>query len=59
MKRFVKEYGNYRIDCIKSCKGYWEEKKINDVIMEIRRIVKVYERGLITADEALKEIMGV
>lgn len=52
MKRFVKEYANYQIDCIKG-RMFDAEQKAEDT-ERVKSIVRNCERGLITVNEAMK-----
>ena len=57
MKRFIKEYANYKI------KDYTENNLMNQDIREmlitkINNVVRQEEKGLITVDEAMGLISG-
>lgn len=57
MKRFVKEYANYRkADEKRYCLN---KSLIKDFNREIDKIVRIYDRGMITTDEAMKCLYSV
>lgn len=55
MKRFIKEYANYKIDSYKNNELMLDEIK-NQKINAINRILILSEKGLITIDESIKTI---
>ena len=55
MKRFIKEYANYRIKGIKSNKLMQEDIK-NGALARIETVLKYSERGLLTVGEAMQSI---
>lgn len=57
MKRFIIEYANNKKGRIKKY-GISEERRETS-IKEIDRILKIYEKGLITIDEAMERIARV
>lgn len=57
MKRFIVEYANNKKGRIKKY-GISEERR-EACIKEVDRILKMYERGFITIDEAMERIAKV
>lgn len=53
MKRFVKEYANYRY------KEFYRISPDNKALNKITRIIKLYERNYISANEAIKILSGI
>ena len=51
--RFMKEYANYRIRDYMEALGNERSSKYTDIILNV---IHVYERGLITIDEAMQLI---
>lgn len=61
MKRYVKELANDHKNTYRElARRYPEAKQQHDInILYIDKILKIYERGLITADEAVLTILNV
>lgn len=55
IKRFVKEYANYKTNIISNNDLMTQEIK-EEKLQEIKRYIKVLERGLITVDECIYQI---
>ena len=53
--RFVKEYANYKEKKIKE-NPYWSSERKAEAIETNRRILRAWQRGLLTIDETLAEI---
>ena len=56
MERFIKEYAGYKKAQILQYELMTEEKK-TEALKHIDGVLKARERGLITADEAIKSIL--
>lgn len=55
IKRFVKEYANYKINIILNNDLMRQEVK-EEKLQDIKKYIKVLERGLITVDECIYQI---
>ena len=55
IKRFVKEYANYKINIILNNDLMIQEVK-EEKLQDIKKYIKVLERGLITVDECIYQI---
>ena len=55
VKRFVKEYANYKINIILNNDLMIQEIK-EEKLQDIKKYIKVLERGLITVDECIYQI---
>ena len=55
IKRFVKEYANYKINTILNNDLMKQEIK-EEKLQDIKKYIKVLERGLITVDECIYQI---
>ena len=55
IKRFIKEYANYKINIISNNDLMAEEVK-EEKLQDIKKYIKVLERGLITVDECIYQI---
>lgn len=53
--RFVKEYANYKEKQIKS-NPFWSNERKAEAIEANQKIIRAWERGLLTIDETLAEI---
>lgn len=58
MKRFIKEYANYKLKDINS-NDLMQEQFKKEKIAEINKIVKYRKSGLITIDEAMNAISKI
>ena len=56
MKRFIKEYANFQKETIKNLELMNETLKEN-AISKIDKTLDLQEKGLITTDEAIKNIL--
>ena len=55
IKRFVKEYANYKINIISNNDLMTQEIK-EEKLQDIEKYIKILERGLITVDECIYQI---
>ncbi len=57
-QRFVKEYANFKINVLTSLMKNFPEKTVllTANIVVIKRIVRDWERSLVTTDEAMRRI---
>lgn len=55
IKRFVKEYANYKINIILNNDLMKQEIK-EEKLQDIKKYIKVLERGLTTVDECIYQI---
>ena len=55
IKRFVKEYANYKINIILNNDLMIQEIKV-EKLQDIEKYIKILERGLITVDECIYQI---
>lgn len=55
IKRFVKEYANYKINIISNNDLMTQEIK-EEKLQDIKKYTRVLERGLITVDECIYQI---
>lgn len=55
IKRFVKEYANYKINIISNNDLMRRETK-EEKLQDIKKYIKTLERGLITVDECVYQI---
>lgn len=55
VKRFVKEYANYKINIILNNDLIIQEIKA-EKLQDIEKYIKILERGLITVDECIYQI---
>ncbi len=58
IKRFVKEYANYKINTILNNDLMTQEIK-EEKLQDIKKYIKVLERGLITVDECIYQISKI
>lgn len=56
--RFIKEYANYKIGRIRGNDLMLEEYKDN-IIADINKWLRLYQRSLITVDEVMQKIAEV
>lgn len=55
VKRFVKEYANYKINIILNNDLMIQEIKAKK-LQDIKKYIKILERGIITVDECIYQI---